>query len=90
MLEPGDILVDCTGSRSLLRDLLAPGWRGRARGVGTRQRFRLEYALVITFLYAQHYACDEFCKYYRNRENPGLQVHPGRPPDLLRRGRSAT
>ena len=25
MLEPGDILVDCTGARSLLRDLLLPG-----------------------------------------------------------------
>ena len=25
MLEPGDILVDCTGSRSLMRDLLLPG-----------------------------------------------------------------
>ncbi len=25
MLEPGDVLIDCTGSRSLLRDHLAPG-----------------------------------------------------------------
>ena len=25
MLEPGDILIDCTGSKSLLRDHLAPG-----------------------------------------------------------------
>ena len=25
MVEPGDILVDCTGTRSLLRDLLLPG-----------------------------------------------------------------
>ena len=35
MLEPGDILVDCTGARSLMRDLLVPG--GDAdRAVGTR------------------------------------------------------
>ena len=25
MLEPGDILVDCTGSKSVLRDRLVPG-----------------------------------------------------------------
>ena len=53
-------------------------------------RFRLEYALVVTFLYDQHYACNEYCKYYKNLENPDLQVHPGRPPHLLRRRRSRT
>jgi len=32
-------------------------------------RYRLEYALVVTFLYDQHYTCDEYCKYYKNVEN---------------------
>ena len=68
MLEPGDILVDCTGSRSLMRDLLLPGDDLTTRGRNT-QRFRLEYALVVTFLYGQHYACNEYCKYYKNVDN---------------------
>ena len=68
MLEPGDILVDCTGARSLLRDLLLPGDDLEARDRNT-MRVRLEYALVVTFLYDQHYACNEWCKYYKNREN---------------------
>ncbi len=75
MLEPGDLLVDCTGSRSLLRDHLIPGGEAGERDRNT-QRFRLEYALVITFLYSQHYACNEFCKYYKNRENPGYKFIP--------------
>ncbi len=75
MLEPGDILVDCTGSRSLLRDLLLPGDDIDRRGRNTK-RFRLEYALVVTFLYGQHYACNEFCKYYKNRENTGYKFIP--------------
>ena len=48
MLEPGDILIDCTGSKSLLRDHLAPrlrrgGWRQRTRstsGSNTRSSSR--------------------------------------------------
>ena len=75
MLEPGDVLVDCTGSRSLLRDQLVPGDEVGERDRNT-QRFRLEYALVITFLYSQHYACNEYCKYYKNRENPGYKFIP--------------
>ena len=75
MLEPDDILVDCTGSRSLLRDLLLPGDDLTARGRNTK-RFRLEYALVVTFLYGQHYACNEYCKYYKNRENTGYKFIP--------------
>ncbi len=75
MLEPGDILVDCTGSRSLLRDHLVPTSGEIVRGQNT-QRFRLEYALVITFLYGEHYACDEYCKYYKNVENPAFKFIP--------------
>jgi 2-polyprenyl-6-methoxyphenol hydroxylase-like FAD-dependent oxidoreductase len=68
MLEPGDILIDCTGCRSLLRDYLAPGSGGVDEGANTLS-IRLEYALVITFLYGQTYACNEYCKYYKNIEN---------------------
>lgn len=75
MLEPGDILVDCTGARSLMRDLLLPGDDLTARDRNTK-RFRLEYALVITFLYSQHYACNEWCKYYKNRENTDYKFIP--------------
>ena len=32
-------------------------------------KIRLEYALVITFLYGQQYDCNEYCKYYKNIEN---------------------
>ena len=73
-LLPGDILVDCTGTRSLLRDRLMPG-DDDIRDRNT-VRFRLEYALVITFLYDQHYACNEYCKYYKNRENAGYKFIP--------------
>ena len=75
MLEPGDILVDCTGARSLMRDLLLPGDDVAARGRNTK-RFRLEYALVVTFLYDQHYACNEWCKYYKNVENADYKFIP--------------
>ena len=75
MLEPGDILVDCTGARSLMRDLLLPGDDLAQRGRNTK-RFRLEYALVVTFLYGQHYACNEYCKYYKNVDNVGYKFIP--------------
>ena len=74
MLQPDDILVDCTGSRSLLRDHLFPG-DDLTKGRNT-QRFRLEYALVVTFLYGQHYACNEWCKYYKNIENADYKFIP--------------
>ena len=35
MLEPGDMLVDCTGSKSLIRDHLVPG-SGAAENTRTR------------------------------------------------------
>ena len=68
MLEPGDLLIDCTGSRSLLRDHLAAGAGAGAAGANT-VNIRLEYAIVATFLYGQPYACNEYCKYYKNAEN---------------------
>ena len=75
MLEPGDVLVDCTGSRSLLRDHLTPG-SGGVNGGSNTLKFRLEYALVITFLYGQKYDCNEYCKYYKNIENAQYKFIP--------------
>ena len=73
MLEPGDVLVDSTGSRSLIRDHLVPG--GADESANT-VKVRLEYALVITFIYGQPYDCNELCKYYKNKENPQYKFIP--------------
>jgi hypothetical protein len=74
MLEPGDTLVDCTGSRSLLRDHLLPG--SSQNGHANTLKIRLEYALVVTFLYGQKYDCNEYCKYAKNIENPHYKFIP--------------
>lgn len=75
MLEPGDVLIDCTGSRSLLRDQLMPGSED-VDGVTNTLNVRLEYALVITFLYGQLYDCNESCKYFKNAENEHYKFIP--------------
>ncbi len=75
MLEPGDVLIDCTGSRSLLRDHLTIGPGEGDRSANTLE-IRLEYALVITFLYGQPYDCNEYCKYYKNAENAHYKFIP--------------
>jgi 2-polyprenyl-6-methoxyphenol hydroxylase-like FAD-dependent oxidoreductase len=75
LMEPDDILVDCTGTRSLMRDRLAPGKDLDVPG-GNTKKFQLEHALVITFLYGRHYVCDEYCKYYKNLENAGYKFIP--------------
>jgi 2-polyprenyl-6-methoxyphenol hydroxylase-like FAD-dependent oxidoreductase len=75
MLRPGDVLIDCTGSRSLLRDHLVPGSDKVDEGANTL-KVRLEYALVITFLYGQPYDCNQYCKYYKNIENPHYKFIP--------------
>jgi 2-polyprenyl-6-methoxyphenol hydroxylase-like FAD-dependent oxidoreductase len=75
MLEPGDILIDCTGARSLLRDQLTPG-AVEVGGAANTLKVRLEYALVVTFLYGQPYDCNEYCKYYKNAENPQYKFIP--------------
>jgi hypothetical protein len=75
MLEPGDILIDCTGSNSLLRDHLTTGAGEADRGANTL-KIRLEYALVITFLYGQPYDCNEYCKYYKNAGNAQYKFIP--------------
>lgn len=75
ILEPGDVLIDCTGSRSLLRDQLMPGSED-VDGVTNTLNVRLEYALVITFLYGQLYDCNESCKYFKNAENEHYKFIP--------------
>ena len=75
MLEPGDVLIDCTGSKSLLRDHLVPG-SGEADDGANTLKIRLEYVLVITFLYGQRYDCNEYCKYYKNIENATYKFIP--------------
>ena len=76
MLEPGDILIDSTGSRSLLRDNLTPPDSAGPDGGANTLSIRLEYALVITFLYGQTYDCNEYCKYYKNVENAQYKFIP--------------
>jgi 2-polyprenyl-6-methoxyphenol hydroxylase-like FAD-dependent oxidoreductase len=75
MLEPGDLLIDCTGARSLLRDQLMPRSE-EMDGAANTLLIRLEYALVITFLYGQKYDCNEYCKYHKNIENPRYKFIP--------------
>ena len=75
LLEPGNVLIDCTGSNSLLRDQLAPG-SGAADGYANTFKIQLEYALVITFLYSQAYDCNEYCKYYKNIQNARYKFIP--------------
>jgi 2-polyprenyl-6-methoxyphenol hydroxylase-like FAD-dependent oxidoreductase len=74
MLDPDSIVIDCTGSKSLLRDQLTttPDDGPEANTM----KVRLEYALVITFLYGQPYDCNEYCKYYKNIENPHYKFIP--------------
>jgi 2-polyprenyl-6-methoxyphenol hydroxylase-like FAD-dependent oxidoreductase len=73
MIRPGEIVVDCTGCKSLLRDHLVQGAAGpHANTVN----IRLEYAAVITFLYGRQYECNEFCKYYKNLDNTDYKFIP--------------
>ncbi len=75
MVGPDDILVDSTGTRSLMRDHLVDDPDDGVGG-GNTQSFRLEYALVITFLYSQNYACNEYCKWAKNSDNPDFKFIP--------------
>ena len=68
MLGPGDILIDCTGCKSLLRDHLESGPATGNKDANTFN-IQLEYAIVVTFVYGQQYQCNEYCKYYKNAEN---------------------
>ena len=75
MLQPGDVVIDCTGTKSVTRDLLMPG-AGAPDGAANTFKLRLEYALVVTFLFDHTYDCQEYCKYYKNIENPNYKFIP--------------
>jgi hypothetical protein len=49
---------------------------GAPDGAANTYKLRLEYALVVTFLYSQAYDCNEYCKYYKNIENPQYKFIP--------------
>jgi 2-polyprenyl-6-methoxyphenol hydroxylase-like FAD-dependent oxidoreductase len=74
LLAPGDVLIDCTGSNSLLRDHLDPG-AGTVGGANTF-KIELEHSLVVTFLYDKAYDCNEYCKYYKNIQNAYYKFIP--------------
>ena len=59
----------------VLRDLLVPGDDLDGSGRNT-SGVRLEHLLVVTFLYDKHYDCNEYCKYFKNVENPEYKFIP--------------
>src|SRR5262245_65705310 len=78
MLAPHDIMIDCTGFRSLLRDHLLPPTGEPSDSSAERNTFmiRMEYAATVTFLYGRPYLCNEYCKYYKNRGNSQYKFIP--------------
>jgi len=74
-VEPDEIVVDCTGRNSLLREsLTTPGLLSDESQ--NTVNLELENSLVITFLYDQNYSCNELCKYYKNSDNPTYKFIP--------------
>ena len=59
----------------------APRRRARRARRNTK-RFRLEHALVITFLYWQHVRLRRVLQVLQEPGQPALQVHPRGPPDV--------
>ena len=76
VLQPHDIMIDCTGANSLLRDHLVPAANEADSGERNTYKRRLEYAANITFLFGRPYSCNEYCKYYKNRGNPRYKFIP--------------
>ena len=76
MLGPEDILIDCSGCKSLLRDYLAPGRPAAGTKDANTLNVQLEYAIVVTFVLSQQYLCNEYCKYYKNAENTHYKFIP--------------
>ena len=74
-VEPDEIVVDCTGRNSLLRESLTTPGLSSDEGQNT-VNLELENSLVITFLYDQSYSCNELCKYYKNSDNPTYKFIP--------------
>ena len=81
MLEPGDILIDCSGSNSVLRDHVMPGFGG----VKARTRSRLGSNTPSSSLPVRPaIRLQRVLQVLQKREN-GLQVHSNGPPYILRR-----
>ncbi len=73
MLQPGDVLIDCTGKHSLLRDQLVPGDGEAGRtpsGSGWNTRSWSRFCTI------RPYECNEYCKYYKNIENAYYKFIP--------------
>ena len=84
MLEPGDVLIDCTGSRSLLRDHLVPGAGERGRGREHTQhpaRIRAGHHLPVR----PAVRLQRVLQVLQERGERAVQVHSGGPPHVLRR-----
>ena len=84
MLEPGDLLVDCTGARSLLRDRLVPG----------SERWRRKHPLDPPRVRARHHVplrpevrLQRVLQVLQEHREPALQVHSNGAPHALRRQR---
>jgi hypothetical protein len=75
MLQPYEIMIDCTGANSLLRDHLVPPTASDSREPNT-YKIRLEYAANVTFLWGRPYLCNEYCKYYKNRDSRQYKFIP--------------
>jgi len=77
MLKPHEILIDCTGANSKIRDQLVPP-TGDGSDAAERNTFkiRLEYAANVSFLFGKPYLCNEYCKYYKNRGNSQYKFIP--------------
>ncbi|CAB4943628.1 unannotated protein [freshwater metagenome] len=74
-VEPDDIVIDCTGRNSLLRESLTTPGLSSDESQNT-VNLELEHSLVITFLYDQSYSCNELCKYYKNSHNRTYKFIP--------------
>ncbi len=85
MLEPGDILIDCTGSKSLLRDHLA---------AGSDEVEEQEHAQHPTRIRARHHVpvrpdirLQRVLQVLQEHRERALQVHSDGPPHTRRRQR---
>ena len=86
MLEPGDILIDCTGSRSLLRDHLVPGagdGRRRANTLNDPARVRARHHVPVR----PAVRLQRVLQVLQEPREPAVQVHPDGAPHALRRQR---
>jgi hypothetical protein len=75
LIGPNDIVIDCTGCKSLLRDHLVPEW-DPAHERGNTNRILMEHSALVTFVVDKRYECNEYCKYYKNVDSPQYKFVP--------------